>query len=124
MTGEWSREEAQVAEIVVRDLVSDYECGRILVRTALEEATPEIDVLPWSSERGERIEPRNLDDEPHGRGTILLQALGYCANPFGHEAVPLEVHVLGDLAMQPLAEQESALELEIRVMHFSGWPIS
>ncbi len=106
-------EQAQVAQIVVGDLVRYDERDRLLMRAPFEESPGEVDVSAGRCERSERAQPRNDTNESLVGRPVRLEPARSRPNAIRHEAVLLQMDIGIDLLMQPLAEPLAVGDLEV-----------
>ena len=107
------REYPKVPELMVRDLVRHDECCAVVIGAAFEQPARKVDVSTGRSERRDEIRPGHHDDESLTLVHDTLQAPGHPFHALGGPPGRLD-HALGDdLGVEPGAERESWLDVEV-----------
>jgi hypothetical protein len=107
------REYPKVPELMMRDLVRDDERCAVIVGAAFEQSAREVDVSPGRGERGDHVHPGNDDDESLALGHDALQAQGDALDTLGGPAGLLDHAFVDDCIVQPGAEGEAGLDVEV-----------
>src|ERR1035441_1312192 len=103
-----------MAEVMVRDLMTDDECNLLVRRTKLIEPPSEIDVAPRPSERRGLLHPWDFHKQAIRCVPLCLQTILDPPSAVDGPSCVLKAHRFVNLAVQPLAETLTALRSEER----------
>jgi len=92
-----------VAEIMVRDLVSDDKRRHLIMATELEQAAGEVDVPAGHRESRERFDPEYRHSKPLCGGAVLLQSCRHALDLFRGPAGCFDDKLGIDCAVKALA---------------------